>query len=180
MRILTYKRTHVGDPDASGKFGINDCMGRVRNWDFDAVIGVGGTGVEPRANGIDCRVTWVGLGPTWSPHPQGYGVVVTFDHFRLLDGEGPSLQTLAPLLARRMYEGKARVLLKSYSSAEKAEAEALIQAVLSLSSVSESASHVRKLRCNNRRARKACIQQPDYSPSRAQTGCAGRATDFER
>jgi hypothetical protein len=150
-------------------------MGRVRNWDFDAVIGVGGTGEEPRANGIDCRVTWVGLGPTWSAHPQGYGVVVTFDHFKLLDAKGPSLQALAPLLARRMYERKARVLLKSYSSVEKLEAEALIQAVLGLSSVSESTSHVRKLRCNNRRARKACSQQSNYSLNRTQTRCAGCA-----
>jgi hypothetical protein len=39
MRILTYKRTHVGDPDQDGRFGIYDCMGRVRNYPFDAVIG---------------------------------------------------------------------------------------------------------------------------------------------
>lgn len=175
MHILTYKRTHVGDPDPTGRFGINDCMGSVRNWDFDAVIGVGGTSGEPRANGIDGRVTWIGLGPTWSPHPQGHGVVVTFDHFRLLDGDGPSLLSLAPLLAQRMYEKKARVLLKSYSSAEKAEAEALIHTVLGLSSVSESASHVRKLRCDNRRVRKVCRQQSDYSLNRPQTRCAGCA-----
>ncbi len=29
LRILTYKRTHIGDPDSIGQFGINDCMGRV-------------------------------------------------------------------------------------------------------------------------------------------------------
>jgi hypothetical protein len=38
MRTLIYKRTHTGDPDASGCFGIFDCMGRVRALDFDAVI----------------------------------------------------------------------------------------------------------------------------------------------
>jgi hypothetical protein len=26
MRILTYKRTHTGDPDAQGRFGFHDCM----------------------------------------------------------------------------------------------------------------------------------------------------------
>jgi hypothetical protein len=30
MRTLIYKRTHTGDPDANGCFGIYDCMGRVR------------------------------------------------------------------------------------------------------------------------------------------------------
>ena len=42
MRTLIYKRTHPGDPDEKGRFGICDCMGRVRAWDFEAVIGVGG------------------------------------------------------------------------------------------------------------------------------------------
>ena len=35
MRILTYKRTHTGDPDPSGRFGIYDCMGHVRDYDCD-------------------------------------------------------------------------------------------------------------------------------------------------
>ena len=35
MRILTYKRTHTGDPDHLGRFGVNDCMGGVRNLRFD-------------------------------------------------------------------------------------------------------------------------------------------------
>ena len=41
MRILTYKRTHKGDPDNRGVFGINDCMGAIRNRKFDAVVGIG-------------------------------------------------------------------------------------------------------------------------------------------
>ena len=44
MRTLIYKRTHLGDPDLFGTFGINDCMGEVRARQFDAVIGVGGIG----------------------------------------------------------------------------------------------------------------------------------------
>lgn len=51
MRILIYKRTHVGDPDDSGRFGLYNCMGRVRGYDFDAVIGVGGIGNEEREAG---------------------------------------------------------------------------------------------------------------------------------
>jgi hypothetical protein len=42
MNTLVYKRTHTGDPDESGIFGIHDCMGQVRGWNFGAVIGVGG------------------------------------------------------------------------------------------------------------------------------------------
>ena len=130
MRILTYKRTHIGDPDVAGHFGINDCMGRVRNWSFDAVIGVGGYGGEPRSYGIEGRVNWVGLNPTWQPHPEGYGQIVTFEFFTLLEEKGPLLIAVAPSLARRMYEKRARVLLKSYSPEEQAEAEALVRTTL--------------------------------------------------
>lgn len=134
MRILTYKRTHTGDPDEGGGFGIKDCMGRVRNWNFDAVIGVGGIGPEPRSHDIEGRVTWLGRNPAWHPHPLGYGQIVTFASFVLLDSSGPRLVGLAPLLARRMYEKGARVLLKSYSAEEKAEAEVLLETLLDGSS----------------------------------------------
>ena len=52
MRVLVYKRTHNGDPDTSGCFGVYDCMGAVRDWEFDAVIGVGGIGPEARASQV--------------------------------------------------------------------------------------------------------------------------------
>jgi hypothetical protein len=64
MKILVYKRTHTGDPDALGRFGINGCMGQIRHLDYDAVIGVGGTGKEPQSFGIDRKITWVGVNPT--------------------------------------------------------------------------------------------------------------------
>ena len=156
MRILTYKRTHIGDPDPAGQFGVNDCMGRVRNWSFDAVIGVGGLGAEPRSHGIDGRVTWVGQNPTWHPHPHGYGQLVTFESFVLLDSKGPSLLSLAPYLARRMYEKGARVLFKSYSSKEKAEAEELIRDLLGNGTESTvGASSARRCRVK-RTVRKGC------------------------
>ena len=50
VRILIYKRTHNGDPDAKGCFGACDCMGSVRSRSFDAVIGVGGIGPEAQAS----------------------------------------------------------------------------------------------------------------------------------
>lgn len=130
MRILTYKRTHTGDPDSSGRFGINDCMGRVRSWDFDAVIGIGGISLEPRSYGIDGRITWVGRYPSWNPHPLGYGQIVTFESFVLLEQAGPMLVSLAPNLARRMYEKRARFLLNDYSQQEQTEAESLLSLLL--------------------------------------------------
>lgn len=126
MRILTYKRTHTGDPDGKGVFGINDCMGRVRSLAYDAVIGVGGIGAEPRGCDIDGKITWVGVYPTkesggWEA-PQ-----VTFQHFVLFDANGPKLHALAPSLAKRMYQGKVRYILNGYSSLEQIEAEEIVQ-----------------------------------------------------
>ena len=126
MRILTYKRTHVGDPDNLGRFGINDCMGRVRNFRYEAVIGVGGTGYEPRSRGIDRKINWVGINPKWVTYMPGYrGGVIEFEHFVLLEGNGPLLESLAPNLARKIYR-RCRYLLDAYSETEKAEAVAII------------------------------------------------------
>ncbi len=131
MQILIYKRTHIGDPDASGQFGINDCMGSIRNWRFDAVIGVGGTSSEPQSYGIAGRVNWIGCNPVRRDNPLGRGQIVTFESFKLLEHTGPLLSSLAPCLARRMYEKRARFLLNTYSKEEQSEAEALVTTLLS-------------------------------------------------
>lgn len=101
-RILVYKRTHNGDPNEAGKFGCNDCMGTVRDWDFDAVIGVGG--ISATAYKMDGKITWIGIRPLESkqqavarmvrrkqPHAERMVLsngkkistarVVTFEHF---------------------------------------------------------------------------------------------------
>ena len=65
--MLIYKRTHNGDPDRFGHFGINDCMGQLRARRFDAVIGVGGIGAEPKSLGIAGKVNWIGIGPIAGP-----------------------------------------------------------------------------------------------------------------
>jgi hypothetical protein len=127
MRILTYKRTHTGDPNPEGIFGIADCMGTVRGHDFDAVIGVGGTGNEARSYDIDGKITWIGVFPTKQTLEGLRGPVVTFERFVLFDEKGPRLSDLGPALAKRMYVGKVRYLLKQYSEAERADAEAIVQ-----------------------------------------------------
>ena len=126
MRILIYKRTHIGDPDAEGHFGIYDCMGRVRDYDFDAVIGVGGIGAQPQRFGIDRRINWVGIGPTKRRRRIGRGGSVTFSQFRRWENLGPSLDEIAPHLAKRLYDGGARFILTGYTDVERAEAEQIL------------------------------------------------------
>jgi hypothetical protein len=111
LKTLVYKRTHTGDPDRYGRFGIHGCMGRVRAWAFDAVIGIGGMGAEPTADGIDGRITWIGIGPRKVQGKDPRAPLVTFDRFILFDRQGPFLYERAPHLARRMYERGVRALL---------------------------------------------------------------------
>src|ERR1019366_6118854 len=63
MNTLVYKRTHTGDPDIAGVFGIHDCMGRVRRWGFEAVIGVGGKSPDPGDEDIALKINWIGINP---------------------------------------------------------------------------------------------------------------------
>lgn len=128
MRTLIYARTHTGDPDARGRFGVHDCMGPVREWDFQAVVGVGGRGAEAKSYGIAYKLTWVGVGARKTPSPGDRGPLVTFDHFRLFDADGPALRTIAPRLARRFYRSPhpPRTILDDFSDAERAEIRCLL------------------------------------------------------
>lgn len=124
-RTLIYKRTHPGDPDRQGRFGIEDCMGQVRTWDFEAVIGVGGIGAEPRSHGIDRKVNWIGIGP----HRIGAarrGPVLTFDRFCLFESNGPSFAGLAPRLAARLYSRNVRVVRDRLDDQERREVERIL------------------------------------------------------
>jgi hypothetical protein len=125
MRTLIYKRTHPGDPDREGRFGIEDCMGQVRTWAFDAVIGVGGIGAEPRSHGLDGKVNWIGIGP----HRRGTarrGPVLTFDRFCLFESKGPSFSGLAPRLAARLYSRNVRVVRDRLDDEERREVERIL------------------------------------------------------
>jgi hypothetical protein len=106
MNTWIYKRTHKGDPDKSGIFGIHDCMGRDRRWSFDAVIGVGGKSPDPGSEDIAGRINWIGIGPTRKTEaPRNFkGPLLEFECFVLWDETGPYLKTLAPNLFRYMFE----------------------------------------------------------------------------
>lgn len=121
MRILVYKRTHNGDPDQNGCFGAYDCMGAVRDREFDAVIGVGGIGPEAQINEIAGKVNWIGIGPH-KTFTGKRGPEVTFDHFLDFGIDGPDLFFVAPTLAERMYSGNVRHVMDDLSEQEYSEA----------------------------------------------------------
>jgi hypothetical protein len=131
VRILVYKRTHIGDPDRKGRFGINTCMGAVRALEYDAVIGIGALTAEARLCGIDGRINWIGIGPKkdWSASAMEIdprGPQVRFRKFKLWDDAGPLLHVVGPMLARRFYERNARFVIEGLSAAEQREAEAIL------------------------------------------------------
>lgn len=126
MRTLIYKRTHHGDPDTRGQFGIHDCMGRVRAWKFEAVIGVGGMGSEARSHGLDGKVNWIGIGPHRRAAAGKRGPLVTFERFLFFGAAGPDFETLAPLLGHRIYSRNVRVAMNGFSAAEQAEVDKIL------------------------------------------------------
>lgn len=103
LRVLIYKRTHTGDPDIAGCFGVGCCMGRVRGREFDAVIGVGGTGPKPIEQRIARKITWIGISPQPIDSAMDGYPIWAFEHFYLKDAQGLLLSDKAPLLAGRLF-----------------------------------------------------------------------------
>jgi hypothetical protein len=150
VRVLVYKRTHQGDPDASGRFGIRDCMGKIRSRNFDAVIGIGGIGSEAKSWRIDEKLNWVGIGAR-KGRIVGRGPLVTFDHFVLFDGAGPDLWQIAPQLARRMY-GRHAPRHLMVESTENAEIEHLLKLASKCARSGSKRTSPRRTKCPKRRA----------------------------
>lgn len=103
MLTLVYKRTHHGDPNEHGLFGCYGCMGKVRSWEFEAVIGIGGLRPWPEAKEMAKKVNWVGI----ERHKAGtYGdgcPIWAFNHFHYFGTDAPLVSEVLPLLVRRMY-----------------------------------------------------------------------------
>ena len=126
MRTLVYKRTHRGDPDSSGRFGCNDCMGRVRSWDFEAVIGVGGRGREARESGLAGKVNWIGI-KAHKTYVRGMAdPIVTFDHFKVFNDDDVEFCVEAPTLAERIYGRNVRATM-TFSAQEAREIQKLLK-----------------------------------------------------
>jgi hypothetical protein len=155
MRTLIYKRTHPGDPDTGGRFGIDGCMGQVRSWDFDSVIGVGGIGPEPSSHCLSRKINWIGIGARKHFIFDERRPIVTFDRFVLYEEDGPDFAALAPTLARRLYGQNVRVLLHRVSDRERRE----IRRILALAAdapASPSASRIRVSRHGKHRTDFSC------------------------
>ena len=105
LNTLLYKRTHKGDPGTSGVFGSDDCMGRVRGFNFDAVIGVGGKIPDRGHEEIAYKVNWVGIKPRVIGR-NGRGPLLKFEYFVRPEGAGPDLRKLAPGIYSYMFEDK--------------------------------------------------------------------------
>lgn len=102
MRVLIYKRTHKYDPDERGIFGIQDCMGQIRNWNYEAVIGIGGKSAWKGHTDIKYKINWIGLGPKVIGSTKR-GNLVAFAHFDLYEENGINIKDHFPYLFDYMY-----------------------------------------------------------------------------
>ena len=112
MKVLIYKRTHKGDPDLDGVFGTQDCMGRIRNWNYDAVIGIGGIAPWKKDVDIKCKINWIGLGPKKIASTER-GNMIAFAHFELYEGQGKNIKDNYPHLFEYMYGKRKRFSMSS-------------------------------------------------------------------
>jgi len=117
-KVLVYKMTHEGDPnDENQIWGETNCMGHVRSYGFEIVIGIGGHGDLPKKQGIAGRVIWIGHKPKqiysmWS-HP-----VIHFETMNYFGSKGPLLSKIAPNLARVMLKARFKMSFSENASNE--------------------------------------------------------------
>jgi len=112
MRVLIYKRTHKCDPNSEGIFGNEDCMGRIRNWNYDAVIGIGGNSPCKKDYDIRHKINWIGLEPKKIPSKKK-GDLVVFSHFELYEEKGMNIKDNFPNLFQYMYGKQKRFDMSS-------------------------------------------------------------------
>lgn len=98
MKILIYKRTHRGDPDERGIFGVEDCMGHIRNYDYKAVIGVGAKYPLKGNEDLKFKINWVGLCPKQEQSINRRGHFIIFRYFKLYEEEGKDMEIFYPNL----------------------------------------------------------------------------------
>jgi hypothetical protein len=113
MKIFIYKITHKHDPDKNGVFGNEDCMGRLRNGNYDAVIGIGGLSPLPKDIDIKGKINWVGLIPRRTRVPNSRGDLIVFSHFALYEEKGKDIKQNYPELYKFMYKSRCRFVKTS-------------------------------------------------------------------
>lgn len=125
MATLVYKMTHRGDPNPElGWWGVADCMGQVRGFAFDAVIGIGGRSWWTNETNRTGEVVWIGLGPEVVDQ-ENRGPVLRFANFRYF-GEGEQmLSEIAPKLDKSMQSRRFR--LYGFSRIEEQEIQRILK-----------------------------------------------------
>lgn len=113
MKILIYKRTHKGDPDENGIFGNQDCMGRIRNWNYDAVIGIGGKTPWKEDKDIKYKINWIGINPKRIDAKGKRAKCVVFSKFQLYEETGLDIEENFPALFKHMYDSRKRFDMSS-------------------------------------------------------------------
>lgn len=132
--VLIYKRTHKGDPCSKGVFGVYDCMGKVRNRKYDAVIGIGGKCPDVGHEDIAYKINWIGIMPEKMPPKSNKhrGPWVTFKKFCLYEEDGECVKKIAPELYDYMYGKPQRRVLMSTSLPPGSEIFSEVKKILSL------------------------------------------------
>jgi hypothetical protein len=125
QRILVYKRTHIGDPDEHGRFGIEDCMRSVRGWKFDGVLGVGGIAPWKSDRDIARKVNWVGRFPIRvpnpfqaTPHPL---LKFASTNVKVMEALGPLLADVNTRFAKKFYKSRCRFWVLDVDDAARAQ-----------------------------------------------------------
>jgi hypothetical protein len=125
MTTLLYKMTHKGDPNPQlGWWGVADCMGQVRGFTFDAVIGIGGCSWWTNQTSRVGEIVWVGLDPQQMPVRGKRGPMVRFAHFRYFSEGELLLSEIAPKLDKSMLTRRFR--LYDFSRIEEEEIEKIL------------------------------------------------------
>jgi hypothetical protein len=151
MRVLVYKRTHDGDPDSEGRFGIHDCMGEIRGRSFEAVIGIGGKGKDAIKSGVCGKINWIGITPHKTTDPETGYLIVTFAKFKFFGTEGARLRQVALNLAKRMYDsgnnGQGSRHSMNFSQEEQGEIERILATLKSPTAVIKPSSTSKRKFC---------------------------------
>lgn len=101
-------------------------MGKVRGYNYEAVIGVGGIGSESKDHEIDGKVNWIGINQIKINCESYHGPLVIFKQFVDYGKKGRLLKDAAPMLAKRLYENKARFIIGGMSKEENNEAQNIV------------------------------------------------------
>jgi hypothetical protein len=160
IRVLIYKRTHTGDPNEDGVFGCRDCMGQIRNWKFDAVIGIGGKTAWKGQEDICCKINWIGIEPKEIYPPTMRGRRLVFAHFVLKDRDGEKIEDYYPHLHKHMYrKNSKRFALISADSSETKDVFSDVKKILD--SIKDSPASKVYFNNNNLLPPKGCSNLPD-------------------